>query len=206
MTLKEQIARLLEDQSGMSDREIADELIGAQRPQQPVNQACRQLEAKGIIERRKRADGIIGNYLVGRSPAVAPARSSKRHVSSHEEPLTEDGIKSVLEKWLHSNGWRTSIAWGRERGVDIDAILGDRRWVIEVKGSGSRSEMRVNYFLGALGQLLQRMTDRDAKYSVALPDLQQFRNLWKRLPLLAKHRTGFTALFVRADGNIEEAS
>jgi hypothetical protein len=45
--------------------------------------------------------------------------------------------------------------------------------------------MRVNYFLGALGEILQRMEDPTAKYSIALPDLQQFRNLWKKLPSLA---------------------
>ena len=65
--------------------------------------------------------------------------------------------------------------------------------------------MRVNYFLGVLSETLQRMDDPKAAYSIALSDLKQFRNLWTSLPLLAKQRTVITALFVRADGQVEQA-
>lgn len=64
--------------------------------------------------------------------------------------------------------------------------------------------MNVNYFLTILGEILQRMEDPYAKYSIALPDIQQFRNLWDRLPLLAKVRTGITALFVDENGEATE--
>jgi hypothetical protein len=64
--------------------------------------------------------------------------------------------------------------------------------------------MRVNYFLGALGELLQRMNDPNAKYSVAFPNLEQFRRLWARLPRLAKERTVISCMFVRADGEVTE--
>jgi hypothetical protein len=37
-----------------------------------------------------------------------------------------------------------------------------------------------------------------------LPDIQQFRNLWMRLPLFAKSRTGITAIFVDKNGNVSE--
>jgi hypothetical protein len=62
--------------------------------------------------------------------------------------------------------------------------------------------MRVNYFLGILGETLQRMDNPDATYSIALPDLKQFRNLWSRLPALAKERTKIDALFVNRDGTV----
>jgi hypothetical protein len=64
--------------------------------------------------------------------------------------------------------------------------------------------MRVNYFLAILGELLQRMDDEATKYSIALPDLPQFRGLWDGLPTLAKTRTGITALFVSQDGSVIE--
>ena len=86
----------------------------------------------------------------------------------------------------------------------MDAHSGLSRWIIEVKGQGSRPEMRVNYFLGILGELLQRMSDPQARYSIALPDLPQFRRLWERLPSLAKERTGISALFVASSGKVEE--
>ena len=56
--------------------------------------------------------------------------------------------------------------------------------------------MRVNYFLGALGELLQRMDKPEAMYSIAFPDMQQFRRLWERLPALARERMQISALFV----------
>lgn len=65
--------------------------------------------------------------------------------------------------------------------------------------------MRVNYFLGILGETLQRMADEEAKYSIALPDVPQFRGLWSRLPELAKSRTTITALFVSPEGVVRES-
>jgi hypothetical protein len=65
--------------------------------------------------------------------------------------------------------------------------------------------MRVNYFLAVLGETLQRMRNPQAKYSIALPDIPQFRGLWRRLPELAKRRTGITALFVSDIGQVDEA-
>jgi hypothetical protein len=66
--------------------------------------------------------------------------------------------------------------------------------------------MRVNYFLAVLGQLLQRMDDPGAKYSIALPDLPQFRRLWDSLPPLAKKRTEISAVFVAASGQVQEVA
>lgn len=74
-----------------------------------------------------------------------------------------------------------------------------------LEGAGSLQPMRVNYFLAILGETLQRMGDASACYSIALPDMPQFRNLWGRLPDLAKQRTKITALFVSADGQIEHS-
>ena len=42
--------------------------------------------------------------------------------------------------------------------------------------------MRVNYFLGALGELLQRMDSPAARYGLALPAHGQFIGLINRLP------------------------
>jgi hypothetical protein len=48
------------------------------------------------------------------------------------------------------------------------------------------------------------MDDPQAKYSIAVPDLKQFRNLWSRLPALAKQRTTISALFVNRGGAVDE--
>jgi len=203
MTLAERIIELLKQNPGLSDRQIADRLFGIDKPQQPVNIACRNLEKRGILRRQKTLGTPIGNYLTGQELKTTRSQPLKNEVPSNEH-LSEDSIKEILEEWLISQGWKVRIAWGRDHGIDIDATKEDKRWVIEVKGQGSRDPMRVNHFLGILGETLQRMEDPNAKYSIALPDMQQFRNLWRRLPFLAKSRTGITAIFVDKDGNVSE--
>jgi hypothetical protein len=103
-----------------------------------------------------------------------------------------------------ASGWQVRVKWGRTQGIDIEATKGLSRWIVEAKGGGSLQAMRVNYFIGMLGELLQRMDDPGARYSIALPDMKQFRGLWERLPDLAKSRTTISALFVDAAGHIDE--
>lgn len=94
-----------------------------------------------------------------------------------------------------------SIRYARVKKV-IHAVRNEVDWIIEVKGLGSLPAMRVNYFISMLGETLQRMAGANARYSIALPDIAQYRGLWHRLPALAKERTQITALFVAADGTV----
>jgi hypothetical protein len=116
--------------------------------------------------------------------------------------LSEGDVKERVTAWLQRSGWRSEVAWGKSRGTDILALRGDNRWLIEAKGGGSLQP--VNYFLMILGEVLQRMENPTARYSIALPDMRQFRGLWARLPSLAKKRLGITALFVDKNGDVEE--
>ena len=201
-TLAEQIIKLLEHNPGLTDREITDSLRGHSDNQQPINQTCRNLEERGVLARRRRSDGLIGNYLVSQSGIPVNAHREVPKNKPVNDDLSEDDVKRFLEKWLVGEGWQVQVAWGYTPGVDIDARQGTRRWVIEVKGCGSLSAMRVNYFLGVLGETLQRMDDPEASYSIAFPDIQQFRRLWERLPALAKNRAGISALFVDKNGSV----
>ena len=123
-------------------------------------------------------------------------------MSSEKEPLQEEKIKHILANYLVNNGWDIKVAWGHQQGIDIDAERNGERWIIEVKGPGSRQPMRVNYFISILGETLQRMDDRNARYSIALPDIQQYRRLWNKLPQLAKERTTIDLILVDENGNI----
>lgn len=116
--------------------------------------------------------------------------------------LSEDDIKQYLKTWLESNGWVVRVAWGKSHGVDLIATQAGKRWLIEAKGPGSRSAMQHNYFLSILGEILQRMDDAQAHYSIAFPDLKVYRNLWFRLPAIAKQRTGIDMLLVSNDGTV----
>lgn len=56
-----------------------------------------------------------------------------------------------------------------------------------------------NYFLNALSELLQRMSDDRARYAIALPENRRNLGLVERLPDLARRRLGLTVFFVRRD-------
>jgi hypothetical protein len=201
-TLAERIITLVRQTPGLTDREITDQLNGHSANQQPVNQNCRTLQGRGILIRQHRRDGLIGNYLAENASTLRihrPAASKPNNIEGH---LSEDDVKRHLEKWLTEQGWQVQVAWGHTPGADILAKRDAQRWIIEAKGQGSLNAMRVNYFLGVIGELLQRMNDPEVSYSIALPDLQQFRNLWSRLPDLAKQRTKISILFVDEQGNV----
>gem|GEM_PF-580258 len=196
-TLKQRIITLLGASSGLTDREITNHLLGASAGQQSVNAVARELANRGIVSRRARSDGKTGNYLAS---AVAPPPIIVSTIVTGTSTMSEDAAKRILQVWLAGTGWTSKIAWGRTKGIDIDAQKAGARWIIEVKGCGSRNAMRVNYFLAILGETLQRMSAPQARYSIALPDMKQYRALWARLPVLAKSRTQIDALFVDASG------
>jgi hypothetical protein len=203
-TLKDRIVTLLRQTPGLTDREITDRLFGPGAAQQATNQAARALAAAGQIVRRARQDGKVGNYPAD-TPAVEVVRSTPPE-SAQSEMLSEDEVERRLQAWLEASGWQVSVVWGGGRGIDLDAKRKGQRWIIEAKGCGSLDSMRVNYFISILGELLQRMDDPDARYSIALPDMKQFRGLWQRLPQRAKSRTMVSALFVDPSGRVEEVS
>jgi hypothetical protein len=113
--------------------------------------------------------------------------------------VSEDEVKAALKSYLEVDGWTVTVAWGRERGIDIEARRGNDRLLIEAKGEAPAGAQQVNYFLGALGELVQRMSDPDACYALALPGHRQYRGLVDRLPALAKERLGIV-FFVGRDG------
>lgn len=141
-----------------------------------------------------------------RTAAAVVIRSPKTERSNRapREYLQEDSAKEHLRRYLQANGWRTTVRSGKAHGIDIEAFRDGKRWIIEVKGSHERNPVNVTYFLSVIGELLQRMNDPAAKYSVAFPDTQQYRGLWERLPDLAKERTGISCMFVRANGEVSE--
>lgn len=192
----------------MTDRSLTDKILGAGKPQQRINAACRQLAAQGFIYR---SPPPIQNRLVdakATSEEPKPPTMKQKQLRVDKSPattdshLSEETVKTTLNDWLQAQGWRTQVAWGNQHGIDINAWRDQEHWGIEVKGCGSRPEMRVNYFISILGELLQRMDDPNARYSIALPDIQQYRNLWMRIPWLAKNRTKIDVIFVSTDGSI----
>lgn len=197
---EQKIIELLTEVNGQTDRQLADRIYGNGTHPSSINSECNYLVRQGKIVRHKER-GVYRNYLAKSIVLnnVTPIEDDRSF-----QPLSEDHLKYVLQEHLVNQGWDVQVAWGKTRGIDIEAMKGNDRWVIEVKGHGSLQPMRVNYFISILGELLQRMDDPTAKYSIALPNIKQYRGLWDRLPALAKERTQITALFISENGDIDE--
>lgn len=119
-----------------------------------------------------------------------------------KEPLQEEEIKHILTDLLTRDGWDVQTAWGHALGADIDARKAGERWVLEVKGPG-KANAESKYFDNVLGEILRRMDDPDARYSIVFPDKKVFRDRWAKLPRLAKERTMIDLLLVDSDGSID---
>jgi hypothetical protein len=201
--IERDITRILKRNPGLSDRELTDIIKGHAALPQYINQNCLALESQGRLIRKKREDGLFGNWLIEDSRFRKLLHSAG--MKKNADDISEKRIKHILETYLASRGWKTEIAWNVNRGIDIEANRGPERWIIEVKGSCPYNPVYVNYFLSVLGEILQRMDDPECKYSIALPDIEQFHRLWERLPALAKNRTEITALFVNLTGEVTES-
>ena len=117
--------------------------------------------------------------------------------------LTEEETKKYVNDYFVALGYKTTVAWGHYRGADIIAQNSTECKIIEVKGCGSRPQMRVNYFLSMLGEILQRMDNEKYQYYIALPKIKQYENLWQRFPLIAKRRTQIKLILVDSNGELE---
>lgn len=161
-----------------------------------MNQVARQLQQKGLLCRIGRPDGKLVNEWL-ETPSLDRAGHLSTSVVPSESLISEDQVKEAVRCWLVEQGFAVSVAMGRERGIDIEARHPDgRRVILEAKGEVASDQQQGNYFLGALGELLQRMDDPTATYGLALPSNRRYRNLVRRLPTLAKRRLGLVVVWV----------
>jgi hypothetical protein len=185
---------------GRDDDEIASALKIT--PRQSVNQICRRMCDEKIIRRERGPRGKIVNFSTGYLPQAGA--STVQQSKGNSDAMSEDQVKTALKTILERDGWSVKVAWGRARGIDIVALRGAERWVIECKGTGSILPMQNNYFVGVIGELIQRMSDERAKHSIAFPDVPKFRRLWSELPAMVKDRLKLSALLVSEDGTVSE--
>jgi hypothetical protein len=129
---------------------------------------------------------------------------ARQFLKRYPNPLDEDEVKELLKGHLESEGWQVKVKRGKTHGIDVEATKGTGRWIIEAKGFSVKVSP-VEYFKDVLGEILQRMEFDGPKYSIAFPDIKDYRNLWERLPSLAKHRAEISCLFVDKQGKVVES-
>jgi hypothetical protein len=188
-TIAERILSLLAEHGPMTDRVLAEHI---RKMPQSINPTANRLATEGRIQRLRGPDGKILNALPDQyvEPPTAPSEAPDAMIS-------EDSVKAAVQAHLEALGYTVDVAWGRTRGIDIEAKhVSLARLVIEAKGEVLSDQQQGNYFLGALGELIQRLDDPDAIYALALPDNKRYRGLVARLPALARQRLNLTVYWV----------
>lgn len=191
----------------LDDDVLAKRLGVSQR--QSINQVARRLEKQGSLRRLTGPDGKIVNALPDHTTPAPPQLLPTRAARGNEAAvLTEDEVKRAVVDELELAGFATQVAWGKTRGIDIDASHVDgRRYVIEAKVEVRSDQQQGSYFLGALGELLQRMDTDGPTYALALPSNRRYRGLVFRLPALVWTRLNFAVFWVtrEQDGSLRVA-
>ena len=168
-------------------------------PRQSINQVARRLEQQGQLRRFTGPDEKIVNALPER-PIPLPPQPADAPVRIQSLVFREDDVKMAVKAHLEEQGFGVAVAWGRERGVDIDARhLDGRRYMIEAKGGLASDQQQGNYFLGAIGELVQRMAEPEVQYALALPANRRYRGLVNRLHRHAWERLGLVVFWVQRD-------
>src|SRR5712692_8169169 len=124
-TLRDRFIEQVGSEPGMTDREIANRLLGREALQQGVNHVARQLVATGRIVRRQRQDGKIGNYPAGGAGISRAVSTEATGEALSSDFQSEDDVKRGLQTRLEAGGWKVSIVWGRGQGVDVEALRGN---------------------------------------------------------------------------------
>jgi hypothetical protein len=181
------VAALRTSGEALDDAQIAARL-GARR-RQTIASACRRLETTGLLRRLHGPHGSPVNVLTARHPSeVGPVDSRRIGVA---DLVSEQAVKTAVKTYLEEQGWSVRVAWGhadRARGADIDANRSAERLMLNARGGAPNPRQQVNNFLGAVGELVQRLRDPNTRYGLALPDNLQYRRLIGRLPRLARER------------------
>jgi hypothetical protein len=145
-----------------------------------------------------------GRYRLARH-RHRPAETPNPQPVAVDDRVTEDAVKRAVVAALEAKGWTVDVRWGRDKGIDLDAHRGSDRLIVEAKGEAPAGPQQVNYFLGALGEIVQRMSDPTARYALALPDHPQYRSLVEGLPSLARQRLQLDVFFVDSTGRVLSA-
>jgi hypothetical protein len=205
-TLADRVLAALGAAAGPLDDDVLARRLRA-TSRQTVSLVCRTLEASGRIRRFRAPDGLLVNALIAPAETTpAPAQPGipaglPRTAPATAPLLTENQVKRAIREHLIARGYRVHVGWGQTRGGDILAERDGERLLVEAAGQVLRRPQQFDSFLGALGELIQRMNDPNATYGLALPDHPQYRGLVQRLPELVWDRLNLVVYFVSGEGD-----
>lgn len=105
-------------------------------------------------------------------------------------------LPSLIKEWLEEKGWDII-----EHARYIEAHKDMQKWYIDIYQATRGRKMPLP---NKLTEILKRMEDRDAYYSVALVDSPIYRKQWNEIPLAAKERLQVSVILADRLGHVLE--
>lgn len=210
MTIKDQIIEFLKAHpEGIDDDLLAKKLNLSARQQ--ANSRCRELEAQGLVKRKK-VYGKIHNFWVGgvsKPEIVKPTVTDTMDKS--RSWFWEGNIQAEVVRYLVELGYSImSVAdtASHQRGKDIIADKNGRDVWVSVKGypKGTKkthpSTQAGHWFKQAVFDILEyRGESKEAKLIIAIPDFPRYRKLAKKIDWL-ESVARFSYYWVKENGQI----
>lgn len=132
---------------------------------------------------------------------LANAEAVRNFAYKGKRGMAEDEVKAAMKSTLEGRGYEVHVKWGKKSGSDILAVIGGTQLVIEAKGEGTSRQMLGNYYLNALGEILQRMSESGTEYGIALPAHSSYIELVLKLPKEVRTAPRLDFYFVRPTGD-----
>lgn len=208
-TIRDRITEYLaQHPEGIDDDELARALGLKQRQQ--ANSRCRQLEAKGILERHQ-VRGKIHNFLVDTVHLSQPYREPENASDETKPWFWEGNVQQAVVNYLESQKYTILQAVNtasHQQGKDIiTESSGGLLW-ITVKGypkGTTRTHPTVqagHWFKEALFDIVRyRGEDAEVALAIALPDFPRYRRLTYKVSWF-QPVARFSYFWVNEDGTV----
>ncbi len=127
-----------------------------------------------------------------------PAKSEEEKLAARKAKMkrnTED-LCNLIKSWLSEHGWEYI-----ENKDYIEAHNGKNRWLINVQGikRGRKQTLPVK-----LSEVIKKMDDSSAHYSIAFNDSISYRRQWNEIPSSVKEKLNMSVILADKKGNIIE--
>lgn len=105
-------------------------------------------------------------------------------------------LPSLIKEWLEEKGWETI-----EHNRYIEAKKQERKWLIDIYQTTRGRKVPLP---SKLTEMIKKMDDGDAYYSVALVDSPIYRKQWDEIPSVAKERLQVSVILADRSGRVLE--
>lgn len=105
-------------------------------------------------------------------------------------------LPSLIKEWLQEKGWNTV-----EHNRYIEASKDMQKWYIDIYQATRGRKMPLP---NKITEMLKKMEDANAQYSVALVDSPIYRKQWNEIPAAAKERLQVSVILADRLGHVLE--